>query len=301
MTSITCQFCNIQKEPAHFPINKRNAHGKNRECLECLKKRSGRSKECCTCKVEKPSAMFNNSKRSKDGLSFYCKECVNARNRILWKERNEANCALKNILTTETYECTRCNCCKVITEFSINNRSNLGHSKFCKACAAPKKKYSRDQARIWEERYQANNPEKIKEKNKRHSQVTNRRVRISMNGRIRNCLMADGAMKRNTTYTYVGCTPKFLREWFEFQFTDGMKWENFGKWHIDHVKPCWSYDFTQEDHIKECFHWTNLQPLWERENLQKSGRVDKDIIENHKRRVELFMAQVKEGELTGTS
>ena len=48
-----------------------------------------------------------------------------------------------------------------------------------------------------------------------------------------------------------------------------MTWENRSLWHIDHIKPCISFDLTKEEEQKKCFHWSNLQPLWAKENIAK--------------------------------
>lgn len=51
-----------------------------------------------------------------------------------------------------------------------------------------------------------------------------------------------------------------------------MSWDNFGEWYIDHIKPCCSFDLTDIEQQKKCFHYTNLQPLWAIDNLKKSGK-----------------------------
>ena len=58
------------------------------------------------------------------------------------------------------------------------------------------------------------------------------------------------------------------------QFSDGMSWGNMGEWHIDHIRPCASFDLSDPEQQRECFHYTNLQPLWAEDNLAKSDSWD---------------------------
>jgi hypothetical protein len=70
----------------------------------------------------------------------------------------------------------------------------------------------------------------------------------------------------------VGCTVKEFRQHLERQFKPGMSWNNYGLggWEIDHKQPCCSFDLTDPDQVKLCFHYTNLQPLWRAENASKN-------------------------------
>ncbi len=60
----------------------------------------------------------------------------------------------------------------------------------------------------------------------------------------------------------------------EKQFTEGMNWDNYGEWHVDHKKPMTLFNFTStDDHeFKLCWCLDNLQPLWELDNLSKGVR-----------------------------
>ena len=62
-------------------------------------------------------------------------------------------------------------------------------------------------------------------------------------------------------------------EHLEKSFKLGMTRENHGKWHIDHIKPCSSFDLTKPEEQAKCFHYTNLQPLWASENLAKGSKI----------------------------
>jgi len=56
-----------------------------------------------------------------------------------------------------------------------------------------------------------------------------------------------------------------------------MNWENYGKWHIDHIRPCNSFDLSNREQQKLCFHYLNLQPLWGTENnAKKDSYSEKD-------------------------
>jgi hypothetical protein len=79
------------------------------------------------------------------------------------------------------------------------------------------------------------------------------------------------------TFEYVGCNLQELREHLEKQFTIGMSWENQGQWHIDHIRPCASFDLSKEEERHKCFHYKNLQPLWASDNLSKGSKYCQEI------------------------
>lgn len=70
----------------------------------------------------------------------------------------------------------------------------------------------------------------------------------------------------------MGCTPAELKSYLESLFLPGMTWENRGLWHIDHKRPISSFDLTDPEQQKACFHYTNLQPLWAGDNLRKGAK-----------------------------
>jgi len=80
--------------------------------------------------------------------------------------------------------------------------------------------------------------------------------------------------KDKKTTEYLGCDKKTLYNHLEKQFKDGMTWENKSEWHIDHIKPCASFNLELEEERIKCFHYTNLQPLWATDNLSKGDKYD---------------------------
>lgn len=86
--------------------------------------------------------------------------------------------------------------------------------------------------------------------------------------------------KKNTSFSYLGCSIQKLRDHLEAQFTDGMSWENYGRggWHVDHIIPCTFFDLTKPIHQKVCFNYQNLQPLWEKDNIIKGNKIHWSIV-----------------------
>lgn len=78
--------------------------------------------------------------------------------------------------------------------------------------------------------------------------------------------------KTGHTTEFLGCDIDFFLSYIESKFQEGMTWDNYGLfgWHIDHIRPCASFNLLNEEEQKACFHYTNLQPLWAEENIRKS-------------------------------
>jgi len=70
-------------------------------------------------------------------------------------------------------------------------------------------------------------------------------------------------------------TPDDLILHLETKFTDGMTWDNYGEWHVDHIKPISSYIILEigDDEFMNCWSLSNLQPLWGKENISKSNKL----------------------------
>ena len=96
----------------------------------------------------------------------------------------------------------------------------------------------------------------------------------NMRSRLRIAMRDQGTMKVETSLRLFGCSADELKAHIESQFTDGMSWENYGihGWHVDHIKPCSSFDFSLDSEQRECFHYSNLHPLWAEDNLRKSNK-----------------------------
>ena len=77
--------------------------------------------------------------------------------------------------------------------------------------------------------------------------------------------------KSKSTISLLGCSIEEFKKYIESKFKTGMNWKNHGRygWHIDHIKPCASFNLSKPEEQCKCFHYTNIQPLWWEENLRK--------------------------------
>jgi hypothetical protein len=125
--------------------------------------------------------------------------------------------------------------------------------------------------------YYEKNKKRLNKKRKEYNKkrrVEDISFRISSNirGRVSHALKSNS--KSSKTFDLLGCDIAFLKQYLESKFKDGMCWENYGLkgWHIDHIKPCYLFNFKNIEEQKQCFHYTNLQPLSAIDNLIKGKK-----------------------------
>jgi hypothetical protein len=125
-------------------------------------------------------------------------------------------------------------------------------------------------------RQERRNKENAKRKEKYHSDSGYKLKRL-LDSSIRKMLKFNGLKKSERTIELIGCSEEEFKKHIESQFTDGMAWENYGKgsgkWNIDHIIPCVSFDLTKLEERLKCFNYKNQRPLWERENLSKNDKM----------------------------
>lgn len=104
------------------------------------------------------------------------------------------------------------------------------------------------------------------------------KIKDRLSGRLRDLLKQKGLQKKSPVASYFGMTPKELQAHIESQFTDGMTGDNYGVfgWHVDHYIPCQKFDLANEEHVKVCFNWRNLRPLWGAENTKRQHWLSVD-------------------------
>jgi len=204
-------------------------------------------KRCCKCKEIKPATTeyFNKYTKAKDGFKYSCKECRKAE----YMENQEHN-LLKN---KERYKEKK-------EEIAVKNKEY--------------KESRKEWYREYAQGYYNKNQDKIKSRvkqnfYKRMEEDIGYKMLQKCRARLYKAIKENN--KSDRTLKLLGCTTDKLKRHLESQFTKGMNWDNYGKWHIDHIKPCAVFDFSKESDQKECFHYTNLQPLWAEDNMRKSS------------------------------
>ena len=132
--------------------------------------------------------------------------------------------------------------------------------------------------------YHLKNKKRIKQrqneylKNKRKTDL-NFKIACNLRSRI------NHALKNNTksahTKELLGCSIEFFKGYLSAQFKKGMSWDNWStgnngngmkEWHIDHIKPCSRFNQSNPQEQRQCWNYTNLQPLWAEENLKKGNK-----------------------------
>lgn len=106
------------------------------------------------------------------------------------------------------------------------------------------------------------------------------------NLRHRIWLALRGDIKSQRTIELLGCSIDQFKIYLESIWLPNMTWENYGvwkkgsqmTWHIDHIRPCSSFDLTDSKQQKVCFHYSNMQPLWAIDNIVKSDSYHKGVL-----------------------
>jgi len=128
------------------------------------------------------------------------------------------------------------------------------------------------------------------EKEKRKKNPKYRLIK-NLRSRIRLALFRKKWFKNNKFKSYIGCDLNQLKIYIERQFQEGMTWENYGEWHIDHIIPLDSANTVEK--IYNLCHYRNLQPLWAEDNIKKSNKVT--VCWQKVQRDRLLDSDIKEG------
>lgn len=205
-------------------------------------------KRCCRCKETKDTSQFNRDGAKADGLALRCRDCSKEYGRR-W--------------------------------FSIRGKQLRKDTGFYKKPG--RVKYQEAYYRANRERCDAHKRKWLTENIDKHRVSTReamRRRRSTAKGRLEaNVSRAlnralRGRKNGEPSFTLLGFTVEDLMAHLERQFQRGMTWDNYGKWHVDHILPLASFDYSSSSDSDFARAWalTNLRPLWARENISKGAK-----------------------------
>ena len=168
-----------------------------------------------------------------------------------WRERNKER---KQLMDKKYYKDNKKRCLLQARKWVIANmekRRNISH------------------------RYLVKNREEIYRKIRYYNRTNSqRKLYRNLSRRIHHLMTDQNVAKSATSIVLTGISMNGLKNYIEKQFKPGMTWTNYGRngWHIDHIKPCASFDLSNPKQQKQCFRYTNLQPLWAFDNLSKGSK-----------------------------
>lgn len=194
-------------------------------------------KDCIRCNTRLDLSCFSKDKRKTDGLYAICKLCCKREYESLSNEDKKARI-------------------EQIKKYSMKNRDKIT-----------------ERTRIWRN----NNKDKLNEKvRNRINSTPQRRLARNLRSRLTTVIKHQNGTKSDIFVNLTGCSPDELKIHIENQFEEGMDWSNYSKktWHVDHIRPIDSFDLTDPVEQQKCFHYSNLQPMWAKENLEKSNKWD---------------------------
>lgn len=108
------------------------------------------------------------------------------------------------------------------------------------------------------------------EKRKKQEDI-NHKIRSNLRNRLK--IAMKNNRKQDPTLSLIGCSLDQLKAHLESQFQSGMSWDNWSHngWHIDHIEPLASFDLSDPEQLRKACHYTNLRPLWAKDNLVKGA------------------------------
>lgn len=225
------------------------------------------NKYCPMCKKVKPQDQFNRDRCNlTSGLQSRCKTCISEYK----KGRYYADPSIK--------EQSRISYYKYASKAKLNYQDKIKDPKE-KERRAAYQRANPDKMKKAAEKHRATEKHKVNRKAYRaklksinHQQVIADKIR----DRIRKALRKFKGDKQSlSSIELVGCnTWGEFRAYLESKFKDGMSWDRISEIHIDHIQPCASFDLNNKNELKNCFHYSNMQPLWKIENLKKGAKYN---------------------------
>jgi len=257
-------------------------------------------KRCTICGDTKPYSEFHRQSSSKDGHCGWCKPCKSIK-------KAEQYSADSDRIKKRASDYRKENPAKASEAKKASYRKNIEHYKSRgkkyyadnreailayyreQRAANPEKKAesdrqyrdaNREKINIRQAAYQRENWERIKGYQReywkrRAKQDPMCALKFLVRRRVLFAFSNHGYPKDSNTSEMLGCDYATLKHHLESQFTPGMTWANRGEWHVDHRIPLASA--RNESELIGLCHYTNLQPLWAKDNLSKGAKMPDEM------------------------
>jgi hypothetical protein len=188
--------------------------------------------------------------------------------------------------------CTICKFSKNLDLFYRDRSKSDGYEPRCKTCTKEKSKKHRDSTTSYQKIWREKNKDKTKKYNKQYNKERRESgyrqnyikgklktdVNFKLQKRLRDRIYSalKNVSKTGSGVRDLGCSIEDLKIHIEKQFQPGMTWDNWAidGWHIDHIRPLASFNLSDRQEFLQACHYTNLQPLWAKDNLEKSSKWD---------------------------
>lgn len=253
---------------------------------------NGEFKICRGCETELDLSLFHRCRQQKDGRMLVCKTCRSTK-------RGQGIKVPDRMVNGELFRvCRYCKTEHALSAYLKSPKGLNGRGRKCNKClnaarnqrlaasagARLRKKecgrrFYDKHGSVYFAKYHTAQQRKEKE-----ALYPNRRTARLLRTRLSDALRAyknGRPVKTAKTLELLGCSIEFFARHIERQFQPEMTWSNRGMWrkngprvwHIDHIKPCASFDLTDPAQQRTCFHWSNMQPLWGADNISKGAHI----------------------------
>lgn len=267
-------------------------------------------KECNKCKVWKPYSEFHKSAKSKDRYAYSCKDCIREYGKKRYEKSKkegyyEAKKEERAKYQKEYYKKNKEKILQNSKKWREENKER--YSEYCREYKKKNKERLDEYSKGWKrdnkeriaeyhkryreenleeliqyqrEWYEVNKDKVLQYQNEYHKERYQNdpvyKLRYLVSKVVRKALKDNNSSKEgNSTWDALPYTPQQLREHLEAQFEEGMTWDNYGEWHIDHIYPQSKlpYESMTDENFKIAWSLKNLRPLWAAENLSKSDKI----------------------------
>ena len=258
--------------------------------LEC--KPVGETKQCKLCKQILPIenfALVGDKYGSRRGKCKPCQTEHYQRSKGTWEEYQKEQAYVEELHSLQKEGKRRCRYCEEILplkKFAVSSKGHYGRKSYCTPCAMEKwqKAYrqsdiGRAKKSVSDKKYRSKPgvKERInKQLNEKYHNNPAFKIKHLMRGRINKVL--DRKTKHQSFVRHLGCSIDELIFHLESKFYPDprtgelMSWDNHTTdgWHVDHIKPLHEFNLDDEEEFEKASHYTNLQPLWWWQNLEKN-------------------------------